>query len=320
MPEQASLVTRYPHEAKEPLRRKLAFVLARIENTLSPRAGHPRSPATPPRRADLGPRGDPREPRLEDRRARADRPADLAGARVRLPPRHARGARQRPELHEACRALLPGYAAAKTEERRARCSRRVPRRRGVPRPGGDRPRAAATFDTIATRSPPTGAPASTPSSSPTPSSRPTCCARCGWRGPRACSTPAMATPPAPLADRARAAVRAPRRAREQHRHDAGAVRQPRLRRAPGARKREQEVMLGYSDAGKDEATCARSGRCTALRRRSSAQARARRRGPAALPRPRRVASAWGRAGTHDPRHSRRPVAAAASRSPSRVRW
>ena len=105
----AHLAEHYPHEAGEPLRRKLAFVAARLELTLAqtPRGAARGARLRWPRRADRGLGGDPREPRVADRRARANRPARLAGPHLRLPLGHARGARQRAE---ASRGLPGGLA------------------------------------------------------------------------------------------------------------------------------------------------------------------------------------------------------------------
>jgi len=154
LPDQAAyLVARYPHEAGEPLRRKLAFVLARIDNTLdSARGGQPREPgyASPDEliadleaiRSSLGSKIVAR-----GRIARVIWQVRIFG--FHLATLEARDSA--PELHDACRALLPGYGAAESEERRAELLTDACLADDVPpRPGGDRPRAAATFDTIAT--------------------------------------------------------------------------------------------------------------------------------------------------------------------------
>jgi phosphoenolpyruvate carboxylase len=154
MPETAGyLVARYPHEAQEPLRRKFSFILARVENTLEiARGGHPSEPGyhSP-------------EELLEDlEQIRSSLGSKIVAGgqlarliwQVRIFGFHLATCESRdnaPELQEACRALLPGYAAADSEERRTQVltdaclAGEVP-----PRPGGDLPRAAATFDTIAT--------------------------------------------------------------------------------------------------------------------------------------------------------------------------
>src|SRR6202012_499225 len=146
------LATRYPHEAQELLRRKLAFVKARLGNTLAETLG--------------------RQPREPGYRGSADLCADLElvrgslGSAIVMRGRLDRLISQArifgfhlatlevrenaSELHDACDVLLPGYAAARTEaDRTALLTDACLRERPPARDGAVEPKAAATFDAIA---------------------------------------------------------------------------------------------------------------------------------------------------------------------------
>ena len=153
LPETAGeLAARYPHEAREPLRRALAFVIARLRNTLAESAGErPREPAytdASQLHADL-----------EAIRASAGARAVMSGRierllwQVRIFGFHLATLEVRAhasELHEACRALLPGFAAAASErERVALLTDACLRAPLPPRHAAQSPRAAAAFDAIA---------------------------------------------------------------------------------------------------------------------------------------------------------------------------
>ena len=148
----AFLAERYPHEAGEPLRRKLAYVAARLNNTLSAaRGGHAVEPgyAGPEElAADLEAVRDSVGSQIVAR-GRIDRLLwqvrifgfELATLEVR---------ENAPALHEACRALLPGYDAATGEEERCELLTRACLAGGLPpRDHGPAPRAAGAFDAIA---------------------------------------------------------------------------------------------------------------------------------------------------------------------------
>jgi len=148
----AHLEQRYPHEAGEPLRRKLAFVAARLANTLADARGE--APAEPGY-ADAGRLAADLEaigsslPGTIVARGRIER----LQAQVALFGFHLATLEVRDDagaLHEACAMLLPGYAGARTETQRvalltAACL--SPERQGC---DGALPRAAGAFDAIAT--------------------------------------------------------------------------------------------------------------------------------------------------------------------------
>ncbi len=153
----AELAARYPHEAREPLRRKLAFVLARLRGTLAQTVGDGESQATYASSAELC-------DDLEQIRASAGAPAVMSGrierliwqARVfgfHLATLEVRA--NAPELHTACRALLPGYDETRTETERtglltrACLSLEPPAPMPIAREPTETPRAAAAFDAIA---------------------------------------------------------------------------------------------------------------------------------------------------------------------------
>jgi phosphoenolpyruvate carboxylase len=146
------LAARYPHEAEELLRRKLAYVTARLTNNLGKALGqHPDEPGY---RSAAELRADLQLIRhsvgsAAVMRGRLDRLIwqarifgfHLATLEVR---------ENAPELHDACKILLPGYAAARTEtERTAQLTNACLRAELPARDGGAEPKAAVTFDTIA---------------------------------------------------------------------------------------------------------------------------------------------------------------------------
>jgi phosphoenolpyruvate carboxylase len=148
----AELATRYPHESEELLRRKLAFVKARLVNTLTETRGQ-----TPdePGYADASELCAELEIVRQSvgsavvMRGRLDRliwQARIFG--FHLATLEARD--NASELHEACQVLLPGYAAAHTESERTELLTDACLHGQLPsRGGGAGPKAAATFDTIA---------------------------------------------------------------------------------------------------------------------------------------------------------------------------
>jgi phosphoenolpyruvate carboxylase len=146
------LAERYPHEAREPLRRKLAFIVARLRNMLAESAG--RVPGEPGYRDAAELCTD-----LEAIRSSVGSPAVMRGRiedllwQARIFGFHLATLEVRanaPELQEACRVLLPGYAAARSDSERVAlltqaCLRRQPPNRG----DGAAPRPAAVFDAVA---------------------------------------------------------------------------------------------------------------------------------------------------------------------------
>lgn len=145
------LSARYPHEAQELLRRKLAYVTARLNNNLGATLG--RRPDEPGYRNAAELRADLELIRQSVgaavvMRGRLDRLIwqarifgfHLATLEVR---------ENAPELHNACKILLPGYATARTEiERTARLTEACMRAELPARNGGSEPKAAVAFDTI----------------------------------------------------------------------------------------------------------------------------------------------------------------------------
>ena len=200
LPETAAyLAGRYPHEAE-----RAAAAQARLHR--GPARQHPRpherrasgrARLRRPRPAGIGPRGRSRRAsaRSSSRSGRIDRLLwqvrifgfHLATLEVR---------ENAPELHEACRALLPGYAAADSPEQRvelltracladdAAAARRRPRAAGRGRVRRDRARARRVRAPVGRHV----------HRSRTPRARPTCCARCGWPGARDCSGPGRRRP------------------------------------------------------------------------------------------------------------------------------
>jgi phosphoenolpyruvate carboxylase len=254
----AQLAEHYPHEAGEPLRRKLAFVAARLEHTLTQTRGEP--PGEPGY-------GGPEELL-----------ADLVAVRASLGSRIvARGRIERliwqvhifgfhlatlevrdnaPVLHEACRAVLPGYAAAEGEAERMALLTRACLDECPPRTNtGADPAAAETFDAIAHATFSYGEQALDTfivSNAERPSDL--LCAL--WLARRSgLFEPGTATT-GPAGARSRLELvplfekRAP--LRDATATMAALYGNAAYRRHLAARAFGQEVMLGYSDAGKDE--------------------------------------------------------------------
>ncbi|MGH2782486.1 MAG: phosphoenolpyruvate carboxylase, partial [Thermoleophilaceae bacterium] len=254
----AHLAEHYPHEACEPLRRKLAFVEVRLRHTLAEARGeHPPEPG-------YGSSG--------------ELLADLLAIRTSLGSRMvARGRIERlvwqtrifgfhlatlevrdnaPELQEACRALVPGYAAAQREpERCALLTRACLDRAAPPREPVPGPRAAGTFDAVAEAVLGYGE-AAVDTFIASNAERPSdvLCAlwlarRSGLFEPDSSSAGAGRTSSrlelVPLFER-----RVP--LREATETMGALYGNAAYKRHLVARGRRQEVMLGYSDAGKDE--------------------------------------------------------------------
>jgi phosphoenolpyruvate carboxylase len=152
LPETAGfLASRYPHEAREPLRRKLAFIAARLRHTLTETQGEQRP-----------------EPGY---RASDELLADLEAIRGSLGSRIvARGRIERliwqvrifgfefatlevrqnaPALQEACASLLPGYGPLGTESDRVALLTRACLDLEAPPDVGPEPPSAKAFDAIA---------------------------------------------------------------------------------------------------------------------------------------------------------------------------
>jgi phosphoenolpyruvate carboxylase len=274
----AHLAARYPHESGEPLRRKLAFVAARLEHTLALTGGQP-----------------PDEPGYDDP---GELLADLTAIRDSLGSRIvARGRIERlvwqarifgfhlatlevrdnaPMLHEACRAALPGYAALTGEPERVAllteaCLDGCPPRTST----GPLPRAAEAFDAIGHAVMAYGGQALDTfiaSNSEQPSDM--LCAlwlarRSGLfepgtdtsEGAGACSRLALV----PLFEQ-----RAP--LRDATGTMAALYGNAAYKRQLAARDGGQEVMLGYSDAGKDEGYLASQWTMHRVQERLTAQA------------------------------------------------
>ena len=159
------------------------------------------------------------------------------------------------ELHEACKVLLPGYAAARTETERAALLTDACLREQLPRrDGGLEPKAAATFDTMARSVTTYGRHAlDTFIVSNCEQASDMLCAL--WLARRS----GLFTPPrgpdpgygsssllelVPLFERRVPLERASHTMAELYGN-------PAYRRHLGAREQRQEVMLGYSDAAKD---------------------------------------------------------------------
>jgi phosphoenolpyruvate carboxylase len=153
LPETAGrLATRYPHEAGEPLRRKLAFIAARVENMRDEAAG----------RLTAEPGYNDADDLCADLEAIRDSAGSAAVATGRIEGLiwqarvfgfHLATLEVRantPELHAACRVLVPGYAAAENEHQRTAVLTRACLDGQLPeREPGPLPRAAAAFDAVA---------------------------------------------------------------------------------------------------------------------------------------------------------------------------
>ena len=253
----AELAVRYPHEAREPLRRKCAFMVARLRHMLAVASGaqanEPGYGSPDDLLADLQ---DIRDSVASQavKRGRIDRLIwqtrifgfHLATLEVRA---------NAPELHEACRALLPGYAAANREPERVGLLTNACLRQDLPdRDPGPAPKAGEAFDAIA-RAIAAYGPRSVDTFiiSNSENSSDVLCAlwlarRSGLFGPR--TGPAAGVPGTsaleivPLFERRTALEGAARTMGELYGNAA-------YRQHLDARGRRQEVMLGYSDAGKD---------------------------------------------------------------------
>lgn len=248
LPDTASfLQARYPHEAGEPLRRKLAYVEARLRHTLAASRGD-----TPP------------EPGYRDP---AELEADLLAVREASGSRFiARGRLDRvlwqvrvfgfhlatlearenaAELHEACAELLPGYDAAAPEEQRAAMLTRACESAAGSAPDGPLPRPAAAFDAIARARADYGGDAIDTfivSNAEGPSDL----LAALWLARRSglCRGGDTDVALVPLFEKRRALGQATQTMD-------GLYRNPAYAAALDRRGRRQEVMLGYSDAGKD---------------------------------------------------------------------
>lgn len=253
----AELAVRYPHEAREPMRRKCAFIIARLRHMLAVASGG---------QADEPGYASPDE-LLADLEAIRDSVASQAVRRGRIERLiwqtrifgfHLATLEVRanaPELHEACRALLPGYAAADREHARAALLTDACLRQDLPeRDPGPEPKAAAAFDAMA-RAIAAYGPRSLDTFiiSNSESASDVLCAlwlarRSGLFSPR--TGPAAGVPGTsaleivPLFERRSALDGATRTMGELYGNAA-------YRQHLDARGRRQEVMLGYSDAGKD---------------------------------------------------------------------
>ena len=253
----AFLAERYPHEAGEPLRRKLAYIAARLRSTLAATKGeHPAEPGYD----SAGRLASDLEAIRESVGSRfvAQGRIDQLLWQVRIFGFHLATLEVRenaPDLHAACRALLPGYAAAGSPEEQVAALTEACLADDPPiRVGGEEPRAAAAFDAIAS-----GRAAFGPRSVDTfilsnaESPADVLCAL--WLARRAgLFRPAAADGRAgdrgadldlvPLFERRSALEQATGTMAGLYRNDAYALQLE-------MRGRRQDVMLGYSDAGKD---------------------------------------------------------------------
>lgn len=145
------LLARYPHEAGEPLRRKLAFIIARLGHTLAEASGKATEEPGYATSDDLVSDLEAIRDSVGASAVRCGRiqrliwQAQIFG--FHLATLEARN--NAPEVHEACRALLPGYAAAASEQERVALLTDACLRSQRGRDGGAVPKAAAAFDSIA---------------------------------------------------------------------------------------------------------------------------------------------------------------------------
>jgi phosphoenolpyruvate carboxylase len=260
----AFLSARYPHEAGEPLRRKLAYVAARLRHTLAEvhgeAPGEPGYGAPAELEADLLAIRDSLDSRLV-----ANGRIERLLWQVRIFGFHLATLEARenaPELHDACRALLPGYAAATREpERVALLTRACLATEAPPRDGGwvgPAPRAAASFDAIA-RAHAAYGPRALDTFIVSNAEQPSDLLCALWLARRA----GLFRPSAPDGSEGSDSAGAwsgiqlvplfeRRSALEQATQTmAGLYGNAAYARAVELRGRRQEVMLGYSDAGKD---------------------------------------------------------------------
>jgi phosphoenolpyruvate carboxylase len=245
----------YPHDAGEPLRRKLAFVVARLRNTLADAAGE--SPTEPGYRTPQELLVDLSEVRdsVCSRAIRHGRIERLIW-QVRVFGFHLATLEARenaPNLHAACALLLPGYAQARDEDRRVAlltnaCLQDLPARSGSDAP----PKAAAAFDAIGETVRAYG-PEAADTFIISNAERPSDVLSAVWLARRSgLFEPASGADAGglseleivPLFER-RAALECAGRTMAQL-YDNAAYQQH-----LDARGRRQEIMLGYSDAGKD---------------------------------------------------------------------
>jgi phosphoenolpyruvate carboxylase len=250
------LALRYPHEAREPLRRKLAFIVARLRNVQAIASGQPASePGYDTSDALLAD--------LEDIRRSVGSKAVMRGRierliwQTRIFGFHLATLEVRdnaPELHEACRALLPGYAAANREPERVAVLTDACLRQALPqRDAAPVPKAAAAFDSIARAIAAYGAQALDTfiiSNAENPSD--VLCAL--WLAQRSGLFRPQTGPPGGMPGSALEIVPLFERrvALESATQTMGALYgNPAYQQHVQARGQRQEVMLGYSDAGKD---------------------------------------------------------------------
>jgi phosphoenolpyruvate carboxylase len=245
----------YPHEAGEPLRRKLAFIVARLRNALAAASGE--SVAEPgyvtPREllADLVEVRDS----VSSRAVRSGRIERLMW-QVRVFGFHLatlEGRENAPMLHEACRVLLPDYAGAGDEARRVAILTEACLHPSSSAPAPDpAPKAAAALDAIAQTIRAYG-PESADTFIISNAERPSdvLCAlwlarRSGLFMPRSAADGRGRSELeiVPLFERRGALERSALTMAELYGNDG-------YRRHLDARGRRQEIMLGYSDAGKD---------------------------------------------------------------------
>jgi phosphoenolpyruvate carboxylase len=260
----AFLATRYPHEAGEPLRRKLAYVAARLDHTLAATRGEaPREPGY----------GAPEELEADLLAIRESLGSGLVARgrierllwQVRIFGFHLATLEARenaPELHAACRALLPGYAGATREpERVALLTRACLSGEAPGRDAGGAgpvPRVAAAFDAIAEAQAAYG-PRAVDTFIVSNAERPSDLLCALWLARRAGLFRPSASGAPSGADRAGARSRLElvplferRAALEQATETmAGLYDNAAYGLALRLREGRQEVMLGYSDAGKD---------------------------------------------------------------------
>jgi phosphoenolpyruvate carboxylase len=249
------LDARYPHEAGEPLRRKLAFVVARLRNALAVASGESvAEPGYSTPQELLSDLGEVRDS-LCSRAVRSGRIERLMW-QVRVFGFHLATLEARenaPMLHEACRLLLPDYAGAGDEARRVAIltDACVQRRSSAPVPD-PAPKAAAALDAIAQTIRAYG-PESADTFIISNAERPSdvLCAlwlarRSGLFGQRSAAdgTCRSELEIVPLFERRGALERSALTMAQLYDNDA-------YRQHLDARGGRQEIMLGYSDAGKD---------------------------------------------------------------------
>ncbi|MGH2916782.1 MAG: phosphoenolpyruvate carboxylase [Solirubrobacteraceae bacterium] len=253
----AELASRYPHEAREPLRRKLAFVLARLRVTLAVAHGDGAGPGSYAS-------GDELCDDLEQIRASAGARAVMTGAiqrviwQARVFGFHLATLEARdnaPELQRACAVLLPGYGAARSETERAALLTRACLQADLPpRAAGPAPRPALAMDAIAQAIGIHG-PAAIDTFIVSNCERPSDLLCALWLARRSgLFSPPQGPPPhtggasalelVPLFERGAALERATETLGILYGNRAYAAHL-------AARDRTQEVMLGYSDAGKE---------------------------------------------------------------------